>query len=177
MSGLRFAQILRMLAVAASLGWLAIAAGCVGSFVARRATPLRISEIVDVGDSRRQGSMKLIIEGLDAEIRAPSERALSRYEQAIRIDPGNPFAYLALARHYVSAGDPQRALEHLSRAQSLFEPGGPLSPRIQPHLLGLRGGAFEEMGRRSEAMQLLAQARRLAPEVWEDGRLDAYELR
>jgi tetratricopeptide (TPR) repeat protein len=121
--------------------------------------------------------MGLIVDGLGAELDAPSSRALGRYEQAIRIDPGNPFAYLALARHYVSAGDPQRALEHLSRAQSLFNPDGSLSPRIQPHLLGLRGSSFKEMGRRSEGMRLLARARRLAPEVWEDGRLDADELR
>jgi tetratricopeptide (TPR) repeat protein len=177
MSGVRCARILRRVAIAAGLGWLIIATGCAGMFAARRTGSLRLSEIIHVGDARRQASMGFIVEGLDAEMRAPSPRALGRYEQAIRIDPGNPFAYLALARHYVSAGDPQRALENLSRAQSFFDPDGPLSPRIQPHLLGLRGSAFEEMGRRSEAMQLLARARQLAPEVWEDGHLDAGELR
>ena len=177
MSGAGSTRILRRVAVAAGLGVLLISAGCVGSFMARRTEPLRLSELVDVGDPRRQGSMRLIVEGLDAELIAPSSRALDRYEQAIRIDPGNPYAYLALARHYVSVGDAQRALEHLSRAQSLLDPDGPLSPRIQPHLAGIRGIALEEIGRRSEALQLLSRARRLAPEVWEDGRLDAHELR
>ena len=121
--------------------------------------------------------MELIVEGLDAERGAPSQRALSRYEQAIRIDPGNPFAYLALARHYVSSRDPQRALEHLDRAQSLLDPESPFSRRTQPHLLGLRGSALAEMGQRSKAEGLLAHARQLAPNVWKDGRLDAHELR
>ena len=144
---------------------------------ARREGPLRVSEIAHVGDNRRQVSMGLIVEGLDAESDALSERARNRYEDAIRIDPGNPFAYLALARHYVSVEDPQRALEHLNRAQSLLDPDSPYSPRVQPHLVGLRGSALEEMGQWSEAAELLAQARQLAPEVWEDGRLDAHELR
>jgi hypothetical protein len=33
------------------------------------------------------------------------------------------------------------------------------------------------MGRDAEAAQLLEKARRLAPSVWGDGRLDAAELR
>jgi len=159
------------------LGWLIVAAGCATSIAPRRAEPLRVSEIAHVGDTRRQVSMELIVEGLDAEESAPSQRALSRYEQAIRIDPGNPFAYLALARHYVSAQDPQRALEYLDRAESFLDPESPYSERVQPHLLGLRGRALEEMGEWSSAQGLLAHARELAPEVWEDGQLDAGELR
>jgi tetratricopeptide (TPR) repeat protein len=121
--------------------------------------------------------MELIVEGLDAEMVRPTQRALSRYEQAIRIDPGNPYAYMALARHYIAAGNPQRALEHLNRAESLLDPDGPLSPRIKPIMLGLRGNVLKEMGRQSEGILLLDHARRLAPEVWKDERLNAHEFR
>ena len=76
-----------------------------------------MTEIDHLGDARRQASMRLVVEGLDAEIAAAPERALSRYQRAIQIDPGNPFAYLTLARYYAAIADPERALEHLgSRA-------------------------------------------------------------
>jgi len=140
-------------------------------------SPVRISQVTHLGDTRRQASVRLVVEGLDAELAASSDRALSRYQRAIQVDPGNPFAYLALARYYVSVDDPTRALEHLDRAQSLVDPSGSFPPRISPHLLGLRGSALEELGRDAEAEQLLGQARRLAPSVWGDGRLDADELR
>jgi tetratricopeptide (TPR) repeat protein len=139
--------------------------------------PVRISQITHYGDTRRQASTRLVVEGLDAEVAASSDRALSRYQRAIQIDPGNPFPYLALARYYVSVDDPTRALEHLDRAQSLLDSSGSISLRTSAHLLGLRGSALEEMGRDAEAAQLLGQARRLAPSVWGDGRLDAAELR
>ena len=105
------------------------------------------------------------------------QRALSRYQSAIRIDPGNPFAYLTLARYYAAVADPERALEHLDRAQSLLDPDGALRRRAEPHLWGLRGWAFAEAGRLMEAGSLLEEARTLAPSVWGDGRLDASELR
>jgi Tfp pilus assembly protein PilF len=138
---------------------------------------VRISQITHQGDMRRQASMRLVVEGLDAELVAAPDRALSRYQRAIQIDPGNPFAYLALARYYVSVDDPARALEYLDRAQSLLDPAGSISLRISPHLLGLRGAALAEMGRDAEAERLLARARQLAPSVWGDGRLDPGELR
>ena len=158
--------------VAACLG-LIVASGC----AAPRREPVRISQLTEHGDTRRQASVRLVEEGLDAEMAGASERALSRYHNAIQIDPGNPFAYLALARYYVSVDDPTRALEHLDRAQSLLDPAGSISLRISPHLLGLRGGALAEMGRDAEAERLLARARQLAPSVWGDGRLDPGELR
>ncbi len=139
--------------------------------------PVRISQVTHLGDTRRQASVRLVVEGLDAELAASSDRALSRYQRAIQVDPGNPFAYLALARYYVSVDDPTRALEHLDRAQSLVDPNGSFPPRISPHLLGLRGSALEQLGRDAEAERLLARARQLAPSVWGDGRLDADELR
>ncbi len=157
--------------------WIALVGGCAGPTRAPRGAALRISEIGHLGDARRQASMRLLVEGLDAEIASTPQRALSRYQRAIQIDPGNPFAYLALARYYVSVDDPTRALEHLDRAQSLLDPAGSNSLRSSPHLLGLRGGAFAELGRDAEAERLLGRARQLAPSVWGDGRLDAGELR
>jgi tetratricopeptide (TPR) repeat protein len=119
----------------------------------------------------------LVVEGLDAEIASMPQRALSRYQRAIQIDPGNPFAYLVLARYYAAIADSERALEHLDRAQSLLDPDGALYREAEPHLLGLRGWAFAAAGRSADAGPLLAEAGRLAPSVWRDGRLDARELR
>jgi tetratricopeptide (TPR) repeat protein len=121
--------------------------------------------------------VRLVIEGLDAELAGAAPRALGRYERAIQIDPGNPFVYLALARYYVSIADAERALENLDRAQSLLPVDSRLSPRVEPHVLGLRGGALRELGRTTEADRLLARARQLAPSVWGDARLDVRELR
>jgi tetratricopeptide (TPR) repeat protein len=119
----------------------------------------------------------LVVEGLDAEIASAPQRALGRYERAIQIDPGNPFVYLALARYYAAIADPERALEHLDRAQSLLDPDAALYRSVEPHLRGLRGLALAEAGRPMDAWLLLEEARRLAPSVWDDGRLDASELR
>jgi tetratricopeptide (TPR) repeat protein len=121
--------------------------------------------------------MRLVVEGLDAEIASAPQRAISRYELAIQIDPGNPFTYLTLARYYAAIADPERALEHLDRAQSLLDPDAALYRSAEPHLRGLRGRVLAEAGRLAEAELLLAEARRLAPSVWGDGRLDASELR
>jgi tetratricopeptide (TPR) repeat protein len=121
--------------------------------------------------------MRLVVEGLDAEIASMPQRALSRYQRAIQIDSGNPFVYLALARYYAAIADPERTLEHLDRTQSLLDPDGALYRSAEPHLRGLRGRALAEAGRSADAEPLLADARRLAPSVWGDGRLDAIELR
>jgi tetratricopeptide (TPR) repeat protein len=121
--------------------------------------------------------MRLVVEGLDAELASTPQRALGRYERAIQIAPSNPFVYLTLARYYAALADPERALEHLDRAQSLLDPNSAVYRRAEPHLLGLRGWALAEAGRSAEAGPLLAEARRLAPPVWGDGRLDASELR
>ncbi len=173
MSALPFEARRRMVCLAAACLCIIVASSC----AVPAGSPVRISQVTHLGDDRRQASVRLVVEGLDAELAASSDRALSRYQRAIQVDPGNPFAYLALARYYVSVDDPTRALEHLDRAQSLLDPNGSFSLRISPHLLGLRGSALEELGRDAEAEQLLGQARRLAPSVWGDGRLDADELR
>jgi tetratricopeptide (TPR) repeat protein len=157
--------------------WIALVGGCAAPTRAPYGTALRISEIDHLGDPRRQASMRLVVEGLDAEIASAPERAISRYQRAIQIDPGNPFAYLALARYYAGIDDPERTLEHLDRAESLLDPDGDLYRSAEPHLRGLRGGALAEAGRPVEGGVLLEEARRLAPSVWGDGRLDASELR
>ncbi len=164
-------------AVLVAWGWIALVGGCAGLTRAPRGAALRISEIDQLGDARRQASIRLVVEGLDAEIGSTPQRALGRYERAIQIDPGNPFAYLALARYYAAIADPERALEHLDRAQSLLDPNGALYRSAEPHLQGLRGRALAEAGRPMDAWLLLEEARRLAPSVWGDGRLDASELR
>jgi tetratricopeptide (TPR) repeat protein len=164
-------------AVLIAWAWIALVGGCAGPTRAPREAALRITEIDHLGDARRQASTRLVVEGLDAEIASMPQRALSRYQRAIQIDPGNPFAYLALARYYVATADSERALEHLDRAQSLLNPDGALYRGTEPHLRGLRGWAFAEAGRSVDAGPLLAEASRLAPSVWRDGRLDASELR
>jgi tetratricopeptide (TPR) repeat protein len=151
--------------------------GCVGPGRALHGEALRISELDRVGDARNQASMRLVVEGLDAEIASAPQRALSRYERAIQIDPSNPFAYLALARYYAAIADSERALEHLDRAQSLLDPDSALYRGAEPHLLGLRGWALAGASGSAQANRLLDEARRLAPSVWGDGRLDASELR
>jgi len=164
-------------AILVAWGWIALVGGCAGPTRALRGAALRIAEVDHLGDARRQASMRLVVEGLDAEIASAPQRALGRYERAIQIDPGNPFTYLALARYYAAIADPERALEHLDRAQSLLDPDAALYRSAEPHLRGLRGRALAEAGRPADAWPLLAEARRLAPSVWGDGRLDASELR
>jgi len=158
-------------------GGIALIGGCAGPARAPRGAALRISELVHVGDARQQASVRLVVEGLDAEIASTPQRALSRYERAIQIDPSNPFAYLALARYYAATADIERASEHLDRTRSLLDPDSGLYWGAEPHLLGLRGWALAGAGELAEAGPLLAEARRLAPSVWGDGRLDPSELR
>ena len=173
MSALPFEARRRIVCLAAACLCIIVASGC--AVPAR--TPVRISQVTHLGDDRRQASVRLVEEGLDAELAGSTDRALSRYRNAIQIDPGNPFAYLVLARYYAALGDSERALQHLDRAQSLLDPSTAVYRSAEPHLLGLRGWALAAAGRSADADPLLAEARRLAPSVWGDGRLEASELR
>jgi len=103
--------------------------------------------------------------------------ALDRYERALQIDSGNPYAHLALARHFIELGDTSRGLVHLDQARTMFEDAGPISTTLEAHLLGLRGAALRSDGRLRDAQPMLDHAARLAPDVWGDGRLEAHELR
>lgn len=143
----------------------------------RSRDPIRVSEVVDVGDPARRASLRLVLVGLDADVDGNLQRALGNYERAIQVDPTNSYAYLAIARHHAESHDPTWALSFLDKADSLFRSQGDVSPRVIPHLVGLRGQALYASGRIDEGAPLLEQAWLLAPEVWADGRLSAEELR
>lgn len=159
--------------LAVCVTWTLACAGLQGS----GARALRLADVADEGDATQRASTDLVLDGLDADARGEAARALSQYERAVRVDSGNPYAYLALARHHVEQRQPRSALAYLDRAQILFESLELDSPRVEVHLVGLRGRALQLQGRTQEAEVLLAEAARRAPAVWGDGRLDAEELR
>jgi tetratricopeptide (TPR) repeat protein len=155
---------------------LVLALGCaMGGRLGGDAAALRLSELTDEGDATRRASLRLCVDGLDAAAAGRSGAALGQYERAIQIDPTNPYAYLVLARHEVEAGDPVRALEYLNQSETLLESENARSREVEAHLAGLRGAALGSTGGAGDGY--LEQARRLAPEVWDDGQLTAAELR
>lgn len=136
-------------------------------------TPLRLSE-VQTTDNVRRASLRLCAEGLREDLRGKKVPARSQYERAMRIDPTNPWAYLVMARHEAFTGDASSALEFLEQAETLLGDEGANSPRVAPHLDGLRGAALDAT---SGAGRLyLDRAAESAPDVWGDGRLDPDEL-
>ena len=137
--------------------------------------PIRVSEMLDSPDPARRASTRLVIEGLDADLAYDGVRARGSYERAIQVDPTNPMAYLALARHEIDALEGQRALQLLGQAAGLFEAEGLRVDRVGVHLMGLRGLAYETMGQ--DGSDLLDRAAALAPDVWGDGDLSPDELR
>jgi len=170
--------------VAKHLGWLAhiglvvALAGCVLPGPRIQETPsLRLHEVAGEGDGRRRASTDLVLQGLDAEIRGDAARARGLYARALQMDASNPYTYLALARQHADQGDADRILEQLARAEDLLRADALDSPRVEVHLVGLRGVALRLEGRTSEGDRLLARASSLAPSVWGDGRLSAGELR
>lgn len=138
---------------------------------------LHLSELVGEGDATRQASLDLVLDGLAADEVGERRRAEGLYARALQVDSGNPYAYLALARHHVAAGDAQGALEHLARARDLLDAYGEMSPRVEVHLTGLEGAALRLAGSDVQGQALIAEAADEAPAVWRDGRLDASELR
>lgn len=155
-------------------------AGCALRFASRpdvTRDPVRISELVAVGDPARRASLRIVLNGLDADMASNSDRALGTYEEALRVDPTNPYAYLAIARHHAGSSDPEWALSFLDKADALFRAEGGPSPRVEPHLVGLRGQALYASGQVDAGLPYLEQAWALAPEVWTDGQLSAAELR
>lgn len=151
------------------------ALACGGRSTGPPAEPLRLSELGAAGDPVRRASLRLCVSGLDADAEDRPSVALGQYERAIQIDPTNPYAYLALARHEVEGGDPERALEYLDQAQMLLTAEDVLSPGAEANLAGLRGLARIALG--EDGGDQLREAQRLAPDVWHDARLDATELR
>jgi hypothetical protein len=137
---------------------------------------LRLSELAEEGDATRRASLGLVLDGLAADAAREKRRAQGLYARALQVDSGNPYAFLALARHHVASGDSERALEHLARTRDLLDAYELMSPRVEVHLIGLRGAALRLEGRNAEANELLLRASQMAPPVWRDGRLDAAEL-
>lgn len=137
----------------------------------------RVSDLAAAGDDRFRASQRLVLEGLDDDERGRPDAARARYERALQADSSNPWAYLALARHYVDSGQPRAALRHAERAAALFESIESESPGALVHCDGLRGAALALEGRDDEARPLLEAAARRDPSVWGDGHLDAAELR
>jgi hypothetical protein len=138
--------------------------------------PLRISEKLGEGDPARRASTRLVVQGLESDVRRETDRAQGSYERAIQVDATNPYAYLALARHHLDGAEPRRALHLLDQAGALFEAEGGNDPRVDVHMMGLRGRAFHSIGRGEDGVLYLEHARDLAPEIWGDGYLSADEL-
>lgn len=159
------------------------AASCARVPGATRPPPaLRLSEVAGVGDPARRASMRLVLQGLDEDAAWRPGAAQGSYERALQVDPNNPWAWLALARHEVEHGDPRRALGELDKAESLLPDAvvasvGVPTHGVQAHLIGLRGAALRAAGQGARGQALLEEARRRAPVVWADGSLDAAELR
>jgi len=138
---------------------------------------LHLHELAGDGDATRRASLGLVLQGLDADARSDARRAQGLYARALQIDSGNPYAYLALARHHVAQRDSERALDHLVRARDLLDAYELMSPRVEVHVVGLRGNVLRLEGREIEAREYLARAARTAPAVWGDAALSADELR
>ncbi len=139
--------------------------------------PLRLSQLTHEGDAARRASLRLVVDGLDADVARDTGRAQARYQRALVVDATNPYAYLAIARLHVEAHDSERALQFLDRAEALLRMQGELTDEVAVHLDGLRGGALYDAGHVEGSAPLLDRARSHAPSVWGDGELSADELR
>jgi tetratricopeptide (TPR) repeat protein len=141
------------------------------------APPFHLTQIASEGGGARRASVKLVLDGLDADEGGDADAAARLYQRALQVDPANPYAYLALARSWVDRGDPTRALNFLDKAESLLGAQRARDPSVDAVVAGLRASALGASGRDGEAAPLFARARALAPDTWADGRLDASELR
>jgi tetratricopeptide (TPR) repeat protein len=156
-----------------------LASGCRHSIprsVEPTVPPLRITEIAGEGDAARRASVQLTLRGLDFDIEGRSNQAAGQYLRALQVDPNNPYAFLAVARHEADGLDPQSALPYLDKSAALMWAQGE-DPRVEAHLEGLRGQALQASGEYERARPYLERAATLAPHVWSDGRLEADELR
>jgi tetratricopeptide (TPR) repeat protein len=118
-----------------------------------------------------------VIAGLDEDTAGRPGRALASYQRAVRVDPTNPFAYLALSRHHLEAGSVDEASAFLDQARSLFEAEQRLGPPVDVWGIGLRAGIDRAESRDELADSRFEAARELSPEIWSDERLSAAELR
>jgi len=164
---------------ALALALVLAGAGCVHSRggEAKPLPAVRVSDAAGAGDAARRASVQLVIDGLDADADGIGDAGLSSYERAIQVDPTNPYAFLALARHHALGTTPESALPYLDQAAALFEAEGLRSPRVDAHLEGIRGEALFGAGDVEAGSRHLERARELAPDAWSDAHLNAEELR
>ena len=172
----RLSRIVPIFLVVALALW---GAGCavMGPRGVTHTRPLRISDKLSEGDATRRASMRLVVEGLDADAAGLSARALSSYERAIQVDSTNPYAFLALARFDAEGEQPERSLALLDQAEVLLQSEGELIPGVQLHLRGLRGWVMWKQTGAPESAATLDEVAAASPEVWGDGQLSSRELR
>ena len=132
------------------------------------------SRMPDTATAITQG---LVVQGLDADRQRAWRSAEGSYQRAIQVDPTNPYAYLALARHSLDAGDAALALNLIDQSSALFDAEGLGSDAVRVHLIGLRGWALESTAYPGDGVLYLERAARLAPSVWGDAYLSPGELR
>ena len=135
-----------------------------------------LSELIRKGDARRQASTGLVLTGLDFDQNGRPDRAAAQYQLAIQLDPSNPLAYLAFARHFCDNSNPLQSLSYLDKLENL-QPIHQLPHGVRAHVAGIRGWALLEDGNLERAIPYLRQARSLAPSTWADARLSPEELR
>lgn len=141
------------------------------------APPLTAHAALGRYDARRDASLRLVIEGLDAEAAGDAARGLAIYQRAVRLDATNPIAYLALARHHVANGRPEEAGAFLDQARVLFEAEGEVGASVDVWGIGLRAWIDRAEGHDAEANARFDAARALSPEIWSDELLSAGELK
>lgn len=156
---------------------IGLVAACATPGARRDGEAFRLHSVVQQGDPARRASVRIVLEGLDADVEGRPGTATGLYERALQVDPTNPWAYLALARQRVDGLHPEEAIPMLDQAEALLELEGPIPRDVEAHLVGLRGIAYAAAGRDGEGRAMLDHARDQAPAVWSDGRLDAWELR
>jgi len=167
--------LLRLVVVCLVVGSLVACAGL--NLPGSSDQPLTTSAALGQTDSTRDASLRLVIAGLDEDTAGRPGRALASYQRAVRVDPTNPFAYLALARHHLEAGSVDEASAFLDQARSLFESQQRLGRSVDVWGIGLRAGIDRAELRDEQADARFEMARELAPEIWGDERLSAAELR
>ena len=155
--------------------WLA--GGCALAPTQPPQPAMHIRDVARDGDETRRASQQLVLEGLRADSAPEPERARSRYQRALQVDSGNPYAYLALARQSAEEDEPELVLQYVDRAEDLLSADADHSPGAEVHLEGLRGFALAQTGETVQGRELLERAAKSAPDVWGDGQLDADELR
>lgn len=156
-----------------------LAMACVGTpeLAPESVEPIRLSHLIHIGGSERRASLRLIVNGLEADAAGRGERALAMYERAVQLDGANPYVYVALARYWIEAGEPARGLVLVDQAALLLESGGESTLGVRVHLMGLRGRAVTLGSSPENGATLLLHAAELAPKIWGDGILTADELR